>query len=78
MRKFLYLLIMTILLTSCKEKQRVADTTIIEGNTVDNNTSSSVVYVGKGPDALFLTPDKSFLYVANVEDTLISVELNLR
>jgi len=44
MRKFLYLLIMTILLTSCKEKQRVADTTIIEGNTVDNNTSSSVVY----------------------------------
>ncbi|MFD2588567.1 YncE family protein [Maribacter sp. 4G9] len=64
---------MTILLTSCKEKQRVADTTIIEGNTVDNNTSSSVVYVGKGPDALFLTPDKSFLYVANVEDTLISV-----
>lgn len=64
---------MTILLTSCKEKQRVTDTTIIESNTVDNNTSSSIVHVGKGPDALFLTPDKSFLYVANVEDTLISV-----
>ncbi|WP_282161049.1 YncE family protein [Ulvibacterium marinum] len=73
MKKFLYILILTLLLASCKEKQRGTDTTIIESNTVDNNTNSSVVYVGKGPDALFLTPDKSFLYVANVEDTLISV-----
>lgn len=31
------------------------------------------VSVGKGPDAMFLTPDGAFLYVANVEDTLISV-----
>ncbi len=29
--------------------------------------------VGKGPDALFLTPDEEYLYVANVEDTLVSV-----
>jgi YVTN family beta-propeller protein len=29
--------------------------------------------VGKGPDALFVTPDRNFLYVANVGDTLISV-----
>ncbi|RMH96290.1 MAG: YncE family protein, partial [Calditrichaeota bacterium] len=29
--------------------------------------------VGKGPDALFLTPDERFLYVANVEDTFLSV-----
>lgn len=29
--------------------------------------------VGRGPDALFLTPDEEYLYVANVEDTLISV-----
>lgn len=29
--------------------------------------------VGKGPDALFLTPDERFLYVANVEDTVVSV-----
>lgn len=31
------------------------------------------ISVGKGPDALFLTPDKQFLYVANVEDTTISI-----
>lgn len=31
------------------------------------------IAVGKGPDALFLTPDERFLYVANVEDTFISV-----
>jgi YVTN family beta-propeller protein len=29
--------------------------------------------VGKGPDALFLTPDEEYLYVANVEDTLVSI-----
>ena len=31
------------------------------------------IKVGKGPDALFLTPDEKFLYVANVEDNFISV-----
>ncbi len=34
---------------------------------------SKTIPVGKGPDALFLTPDERFLYVANVEDTFISV-----
>jgi YVTN family beta-propeller protein len=29
--------------------------------------------VGKGPDALFLTPDERYVYVANVEDSFISV-----
>lgn len=37
------------------------------------NTKINNVSVGKGPDALFLTPDEKFLYVANVEDTFISV-----
>jgi len=31
------------------------------------------IAVGKGPDALFLTPNGKFLYVANVEDSFISV-----
>lgn len=31
------------------------------------------IAVGKGPDALFLTPNEEFLYVANVEDSFISV-----
>ncbi len=34
---------------------------------------TNVIPVGKGPDALFLTPDEAFLYIANVEDTHISV-----
>ncbi len=34
---------------------------------------AKVIPVGKGPDALFLTPDETFLYIANVEDTHISV-----
>jgi len=36
------------------------------------NTQFSIT-VGKGPDAMFLTPDKKKLYIANVEDTIISV-----
>lgn len=35
--------------------------------------SSKTIAVGKGPDALFLTPDERYLYVANVEDTIVSV-----
>lgn len=31
------------------------------------------VKVGKGPDALFLTPDERYLYAANVEDSYVSV-----
>lgn len=73
MRKFFYILIVTALLASCKEKEKENVMTNIESNSLENNTNSSVVSVGKGPDALFLAPDKSFLYVANVEDTLISV-----
>ncbi len=34
---------------------------------------TATIEVGKGPDALFLTPDEKILYVANVEDTFISV-----
>ncbi len=34
---------------------------------------TQVIPVGKGPDALFLTPDENYLYVANVEDAFISV-----
>ncbi|RMF67691.1 MAG: YncE family protein [Calditrichaeota bacterium] len=37
------------------------------------HTQVKTIPVGKGPDALFLTPDERFLYVANVEDRFISV-----
>lgn len=36
-------------------------------------TQTKTILVGKGPDALFLTPNEHYLYVANVEDTFISV-----
>ena len=34
---------------------------------------NKTIKVGKGPDALFLTPDEKYLYVANVGDNFISV-----
>ena len=36
-------------------------------------TGQQTIPVGKGPDAMFLTPDERFLYIANVEDSFISV-----
>ena len=47
------------------------------GQEAQNQTKATskprTISVGKGPDALFLTPDENHLYVANVEDTFISV-----
>lgn len=40
---------------------------------ISQGENVKVIPVGKGPDALFLTPDEKFLYVANVEDSFISV-----
>ena len=37
------------------------------------SSKSKIIKVGKGPDALFLTSDEKFIYVANVEDNFISV-----
>lgn len=42
-------------------------------NTAAKKSTPPAIAVGKGPDALFLTPDERFLYVANVEDTIVSV-----
>lgn len=48
----------------------------VEGEEIKSLTLSKnpkTISVGKGPDALFLTPNEDILYVANVEDTFISV-----
>lgn len=37
------------------------------------STNQLNIAVGKGPDAMFLTPDDKKLYIANVEDTTISI-----
>lgn len=39
----------------------------------ESSAEIGAIPVGKGPDALFLSPNESYLYVANVEDTFISV-----
>jgi YVTN family beta-propeller protein len=44
-----------------------------EKESAETKPAHPTIPVGKGPDALFLTPGEQFLYVANVEDTTISV-----
>ncbi|MFQ5639661.1 MAG: YncE family protein [bacterium] len=38
-----------------------------------SETQRQTIAVGKGPDAMFLTPGENYLYIANVEDSFISV-----
>ena len=44
-----------------------------QNQTKSNTSQPETIPVGKGPDALFLTPNERYLYVANVEDSFISV-----
>lgn len=62
-------LLIVLLVLSCKQK----DNTKTEQDKTDSKSEHPVIAVGKGPDALFVTPDKKFIYVANVEDTIISI-----
>lgn len=75
MSKISLTLVCIVLLLGCKEQPN-EKSNILEVSEVQEATllpTQNTIKVGKGPDALFLTPDKRFLYVANVEDTMISV-----
>jgi YVTN family beta-propeller protein len=60
-----YLLAFLVVVTACKQDQ--------ESQRPEQAYKTQTLAVGKGPDALFLTPDENFLYVANVEEAFISV-----
>lgn len=73
MKKLLvFSLISLAVLSSCSDKNEKA---VEKKKPVDQITSEKhkSIKVGKGPDALFLTPDEKILYVANVEDDFISI-----
>ena len=69
---FMIGILFPLLLIGCNnnEHKKNEDKTTLDKT---NPVSSKTIIVGKGPDALFLTPDEKFLYVTNVEDTFISV-----
>ncbi len=60
-----YLLAFLAAVTACKQDQ--------QNRTSKETYQTQTIAVGNGPDALFLTPDENYLYVANVEDAFISV-----
>lgn len=69
------LLAIILLSNACNSHKKEGEKTGQEdGPTIEVNTPEGVVIeVGKGPDAMFLTLDKQKLYIANVEDTKISI-----
>lgn len=69
MRTLIFISFLAILTASaCKQSNEEQES--IDSNTSINQTS---IAVGIGPDAMFLTPDKKKLYIANVEDSTISI-----
>jgi len=70
---FLFSLVMLFVLAGCSKEQPKKD---VQSEPTTNETVKEkvkTIKVGKGPDALFLTPDEKYLYVANVGDDFISV-----
>lgn len=70
MKKIIILTLLLGFMFSCTNSDPKKSTAKEESVSIN---SFPTISVNKGPDALFLTPDKQFLYVANVEDTTISV-----
>lgn len=58
-----------LFLLACKQSPEK----VISDINIEAKNDLNTITVGRGPDALFLSPDKMYLYVANVEDTLVSV-----
>ena len=74
MRKyFLFGILILLIIVGCNKEQPQKDVESKQPpkETIKNETKT--IKVGKGPDALFLTPDEKFLYIANVEDNFLSV-----
>lgn len=69
---FLVIVLFSLSVIGCNnsDKKKVESQSTLEKTTIEN---SKLIKVGKGPDALFLTPDEKFLYVANVEDNFVSI-----
>ncbi len=58
-------LLIALFIIACGQKEEAA----LQAGSADMVN----IAVGKGPDAMFLTPDENYLYIANVEDSFISV-----
>ncbi len=71
MKKVQLILAILLLALGCKEGPKNSGAK--EDIQTPQTEESNYIEVGKGPDALFLTPDKRYLYVANVEDTILSI-----
>jgi YVTN family beta-propeller protein len=72
-KNILFGFLLLLILFGCSEEQQQKDVVSKEPPKEAVQNDGKTIKVGKGPDALFLTPDEKFLYVANVEDNFISV-----
>ncbi len=74
MKKILFFgFLILLILAGCSKEQPQKDVESKQPPKKVVQNDGKTIKVGKGPDALFLTSDEKFLYVANVEDNFISV-----
>lgn len=68
-----YFYVILLLISACNQNGNDNKKVKSVGNEVIHSSEHKQIEVGKGPDALFLTPDQKKLYVANVGDTTVSI-----
>lgn len=80
--RHILIIMVAIWFTSCQSggkdnKESKDSSNSKEVGTNDELNNENSIKVGKGPDAMFLTPNQEKLYIANVGDTTISI-INLK
>lgn len=71
-----HMLLLLILLNACGQTEKKEQGKESKQQEIQQKVEvpeGTLIKVGKGPDAMFLKPDKQKIYIANVEDTTISV-----
>lgn len=70
----LLVIVSLLIIIGCADESKQNENKQIDKTTISKpSENQKVIHVGKGPDALFLTPDEKTLYVANVEDNFVSI-----
>ena len=65
-------MVLLLLTVGCNQKSQE------QTKSKEPQSRQQTIDVGKDPEAMFLTPDENYIYIANVEDSFISVTIRAK